>query len=112
VVTVPDLSPNTPAMMVPRGDLAPRGCRPGPTLVIGSSAAFFGVIFALLAYPLSVRRDPSPSTATSSRPIVVRQIVKHRVVTTTLPTPGRSTVTSSRQLTAAPTYAPITTGAS
>jgi len=114
-VTVTDLPPNTPAKTVPRGDLAPRGHRPGPTLVIFSTAALFALIFAFLTYQFSVGRDPSLSTAASSRPIVVRQIVTRRVVSTILPTPGRSTVTSSGQLTAAPTsaaYAPITTGAS
>lgn len=115
VVTVTDLPPNTPVRTVPRCDPAPRGRRPGPALVILSSAALFGVTFAFLAYQLSVGKDPSLSAAAESRPIVMRQVVKRRVITTIVPTPGRSTVTSSGQPVGSPTssgYAPIITSAS
>lgn len=84
--------------------------RPGPALVVWSSVALFAMLFALLTYQLASSQQPPP------RPVLVRQIVKRRVVTTVLPTPGQSTVTSSGgQVTApipSPGPAPVTTGAS
>ena len=67
----------------------PRTRRPGPALVIWSSIALFAMTFAFLTYQLS------SSTTAAPRPVLVRQVVKRRVVTTIVPTPGRSTVTSS-----------------
>jgi hypothetical protein len=87
----------------------PRRRKPGPGLVIWGSVALFAVMFALLTHQLSAAQAPA------SRPVVVRQVVKRRVVTTIVPTPGRSSVTSSGPVTSsAPSteYAPVTTGAS
>lgn len=86
----------------------PRSHRPGPALVIWGSIALFAVIFALLTVQLAASQPPPP------RPVLVRQVVKRRVVTTIVPTPGRSTVTTSGQVTGspAPEYAPVTTSAS
>jgi hypothetical protein len=87
----------------------PRSHRPGPALVIWGSIALFAVIFALLTAQLAASQPPPP------RPVLVRQVVKRRVVTTIVPTPGRSTVTTSGQVTGsapAPEYAPVTTSAS
>jgi hypothetical protein len=85
-----------------------RSRRPGPSLVAWSSIALFGVLFALLTYQLSAGQPPP-------RPVVVRQMVKRRVVTTILPTPGCNRVSSSGAVAGElPTsgYAPVTTSAS
>lgn len=108
-ITVTELPPDTPARPAPRGGPAPRGRRPGPTLVIWSSIALFAAMFAILTYQLSAQ---APS---ASRPVLVRQVVKRRVVTTILPTPGRSSVTSSGAVAGSVSssgYAPVTTSAS
>lgn len=83
--------------------------RPGPALVAWSSIVLFGVLFALLTYQLSAAQSPPP------RPVVLRKVLKRRVVTTYVPTPGRNSVSSSSAIAAessSPSYAPITTGAS
>jgi hypothetical protein len=83
--------------------------RPGPALVVWSSIALFGVLFALLTYQLSASQPAPP------RPVVVRKVLKRRVVTTYVPTPGRNSVSSSGALAterSSPSYAPVTTGAS
>ena len=83
--------------------------RPGPALVAWGSIALFAVLFALLTYQLSASQPPTP------RPVVVRKVLKRRVVTTYLPTPGRNSVSSSGAVaseTSNPGYAPVTTGAS
>ena len=86
----------------------PRTRRPGPGAVILGSIALFAAIFALLTAQLAASQPPP------SRPVLVRQVVKRRVVTTIVPTPGQSTVTSSGQAASSiPTgYAPVTTSAS
>ena len=83
--------------------------RPGPALVLWSSIALFGVLFALLTYQLSASQPAAP------RPVVMRKVLQRRVVTTYVPTPGRNSVSSSGALateSSSPSYAPITTGAS
>jgi heme/copper-type cytochrome/quinol oxidase subunit 3 len=88
----------------------PRTRRPGPAIVVWSSVALFAVLFALLTYQMASSQPQPP------RPVLVRQVVKRRVVTTVVPTPGRSTVTSSGgRVTASipsPGPVPVTTGAS
>jgi hypothetical protein len=77
--------------------------------VIWSSIALFAVMFAFLTSQLSAGQAPAP------RPVVVRQVVKRRVVTTVLPTPGQSSVTASGPVASSISssgYAPVTTGAS
>lgn len=91
----------------PRGAARPR--RPGIGLVIWGSIALFAVLFALLTYQLSAGQAPA------SRPVLVRKVIKRRVLTTFVPTPGRASVTASGQtasVSPSPTYAPVTTGAS
>jgi hypothetical protein len=92
-----------------------RARRPGFALVIWGSVALFAVMFAFLTYQLSSGRDPSLGAAQAPRPVLVRQVVKRRVVTTIVPTPGRSSVSSSGPVASAlsaSAYAPVTTGAS
>jgi hypothetical protein len=69
----------------------------------------FAVLFALFTYQLSASQPPAP------RPVVVRKVLKRRVITTIVPTPGRNTVSSSGGSLAessTPGYAAVTTGAS
>jgi hypothetical protein len=77
--------------------------------VIWGSIALFAVMFALLTYQLSASHPPAP------RPVLVRHVVKRRVITTIVPTAGRSSVTSSGQVassTLSSGYPPVTTSAS
>jgi hypothetical protein len=83
--------------------------RPGPSLVVWSSIVLFAVLFALLTYQLSSSQPPPP------RPVLVRKVLKRRVITTYLPTPGQNSVSSSGAIggeTSSAGYAPVTTGAS
>ena len=86
--------------------------RPGPALVIWSSIALFGVLFALLTYQLASSQPAPP------RPVLVRKVLKRKVVTTIVPTPGRNSVSTSGAVSseggaiAATPATPITTGAS
>jgi hypothetical protein len=78
-------------------------------MVIWSSIALFGVLFALLTYQLAASQPAPP------RPVVVRKVLKRKVVTTIVPTPGRNTVSSSGTVASeggSVAAAPITTGAS
>lgn len=92
-----------------------RNRRPGPGAVLWGSVALFAALFALLTYQLSVGADPSLSGATASaaRPVQVRKVIKRRIVTTVVPTPGANTVTSGPATSS--TYGssePVTTSAS
>jgi hypothetical protein len=108
-----ELLPSTPARTAPRGGPAPRGRRPGPAGVVWGSVALFAALFAFLTYQLSAGKDPSLSGATASRPVLVRKVVKRRVITTVVPTPGKSTVTSGPVSSSyASSGAPVTTSAS
>jgi hypothetical protein len=114
-ITVTEPSPQTPARPDPRGGPAPRGRRPGPALVVWSTIALFAVTFAFLTYQLSIGRDPLLGGAAAPRPVLVRQVIKRRVITTIVPTPGRSSVSSSGSVAgsfSSSGYAPVTTGAS
>jgi hypothetical protein len=79
--------------------------------VIWGSLALFGVLFALLTYQLGSNLG---ATATAPRPTLVRKVVKRKVVTTVVPTPGRATVAAGPVSTSesGAEAAPITTGAS
>jgi hypothetical protein len=63
-----------------------RSRRPGPAAVIWGSVALFAVLFALFTYQLSAPSQPQQ--------VLVRKVVKRRVVTTVVPTPGEATVTA------------------
>lgn len=88
---------------------ARRARRPSPALVVWSSIVLFAALFALLTYQLSASQ-PSPP-----RPQLVRKVVKRRIVTTIVPSPGRNSVTGSGgALAEAPAEeaSPVVTGAS
>jgi hypothetical protein len=82
-----------PAPRRPAG--APRpgaGSRPGAAgTVFWASLALFGVLFALLTYQLS--KGGGPGSTVASRPVQVRKVIKRRVVTTVVPSPGVDRVT-------------------
>lgn len=92
-----------------------RARRPGPATVLWGSIALFAVLFALLTYQLSAGSSSALTGSTASaRPIQVRKVIKRRVVTTIVPTPGPSTVTSGpvTSSVASSGPAPVTTSAS
>ncbi len=86
--------------------------RPSPALVLWGSVALFAVLFAVLTYKLSAASAPAPQQ------VLVRKVIKRRVVTTFVPAPGASTVTSgpvttsSASAVSASGAAPVTTSAS
>jgi len=87
---------------------ARRPRRPGPATVIWGSVALFAALFALFTYQLSVPSQPQQQ-------VLVRKLVKRRVVTTVVPTPGESTVTAGPAVSSTESSAgaaPVTTGAS
>jgi hypothetical protein len=81
-------------------------------MVIWGSVALFAVLFALLTYQMSI------AGGQVSQPVLVRKVVKRRVITTVVPGPGSSSVSSGPVTTSsAPEVssygsAPVTTGAS
>ena len=81
--------------------------RPGPAAVIWGSVVLFAVLFALFTYQLSAPSQPRQQ-------VLVRKVVKRRVVTTIVPTPGQSTVTAGPASSAESTSGilPVTTSAS
>jgi hypothetical protein len=77
--------------------------------VFWGSVVLFAVLFALLTHQLGASQAPAP------RPVVVRKVLKRRVVTTFVPTPGRASVSTSGSPAAASEpaeIAPVTTAAS
>jgi hypothetical protein len=107
--TSPETTVTERAESAARQDAASRRRRPGIGPVIWGSVALFAAMFALLTYQLSSSTPPAP------RPVLVRKVLKRRVVTTVVPTPGRSAVTTSGQVAAAvppSESAPVTTSAS
>jgi hypothetical protein len=76
--------------------------------VIWGSVVLFAVLFALLTSQLAASSPPE------KRPVLVRRVIKRKVVTTVLPTPGRSSVTAESPVGEgeSPSYAPVTTSAS
>jgi hypothetical protein len=68
----------------------PRARRPSAALVVWGSLALFAVLFAVLTYRLSAAQAP----AAPRQKVLVRRVIKRRVVTTVVPTPGASSVSS------------------
>jgi hypothetical protein len=96
-----------------------RARRPRPAPVILGSIALFVAMFTLLTYQLAVGRDPAlgaKAVTPDRRPVVIRRVVKHRIVTTVVPTPGASSVNGAPSaavpVPVAPVPAPIVTSAS
>lgn len=90
----------------------PRAKRPGPAMVVWASIALFAILFAVLTYRLSGAEAPA-----APRPVLVRKVVKRRVVTTVVPSPGATSVssgpvTASAEPVSSYGSAPVTTSAS
>lgn len=68
-----------------------RAKRPPASLVFWASIVLFAALFALLTYRFSAEQSASQATA---RAVQVRKVIKRRVVTTIVPSPGRNTVSS------------------
>ncbi len=117
-------SPVPPSPPVERGaKTAPRSGRPGPGVVISGAIALFAVTFGFLTYQLRSGHDPAlgaQALASQARPVLVRRVIKHKIITRVVPTPGASGTTVSTSgapattstAAVAPAPAPVTTGAS
>jgi hypothetical protein len=68
--------------------------RPGAGAVLWGSIALFAVLFALLTYQLGAGSSIGASATSASRPVQVRKVIKRRIVTTIVPTPGENQVVS------------------
>ncbi|HEU4707651.1 MAG TPA: hypothetical protein VFS64_10725 [Solirubrobacterales bacterium] len=68
-----------------------RSKRPPAILVFWGSILLFAALFAFLTYRFSVEQAASRPTAQA---IQVRKVIKRRVVTTIVPSPGQNTVSS------------------
>jgi hypothetical protein len=64
--------------------------RPRASLVFWGSTLLFAALFAFLTYRFSVEQQ-----APSAQAVQVRKVIKRRVVTTIVPSPGQNTVSSS-----------------
>jgi hypothetical protein len=72
-------------------EAAARSRRPRASLVFWGSVLLFAALFALLTYRFSVEQSANQPTAQA---VQVRKVIKRRVVTTIVPSPGRNTVSS------------------
>jgi hypothetical protein len=92
-------------------------------MVFSGAIALFAVTFGFLTYQLRSGNDPSlgaQALASQPRPVLIRRVIKHRIITRVVPTAGSSGTTvsstaapvSSSSVAAAPAPAPVTTGAS
>jgi hypothetical protein len=88
-----------------------RSKRPPASLVFWGSILLFTALFALLVYRFSVEQAATQPTAQA---LQVRKVIKRRVVTTIVPSPGQNTVSSGPSSSASYSSgaAPVVTGAS
>jgi hypothetical protein len=79
--------------------------------VLWGSLALFAVLFALLTYQLSAAPTGG---STGTGPVAVRKVIKRKVITTIVPTPGKNRVVSSpaTSSTVEAVPEPVTTSAS
>jgi hypothetical protein len=68
--------------------------RPSPAVVLWGSIALFAVLFALLTFQLSGSSSALTGATATSAPIQVRKVIKRRIVTTIVPTPGVNSVSA------------------
>jgi hypothetical protein len=87
--------------------------KPGGAAVFWASLALFGVLFALLTYQLS-KAGAAGGGAVATAPVQLRKVVKRRIVTTVIPSPGVDRVTTGPTTTSGGEIAaePITTSTS
>jgi len=89
---------------------APAG-RPRSARIYWVSVLLFAALFAFLTYTFTAEQAPTP------RPVVqVRKVIKRRVITTIVPTPGQNSVSAGPVSSSSSGYTagaePVTTGAS
>jgi hypothetical protein len=92
-----------------------RPARPGGARVFWVSILLFAALFALLTYRFAVGQDPSLAGATAAAPPVqLRKVIKRRVVTTIVPSPGVNTVSAGAATSSSYSSGaePVVTGAS
>jgi hypothetical protein len=68
-----------------------RSKRPSASLVFWASILLFAALFAFLTYRFAVEQSASRPVAQT---VQVRKVIKRRVVTTIIPSPGQDTVSS------------------
>ncbi len=92
----------------------PRRGRPSAAPVFWVSTLLFAALFAFLVFRFSVGQDPSLAGAAAPRPVEVRKVIKRKVVTTVVPSPGADSVVSGPTSTStlAAASEPVTTSAS
>lgn len=74
---------------------ASRPSRPGGARVFWVSILLFAALFALLTYRFAAGQDPSlRGTTATAQPVQLRKVIKRRVVTTIVPTPGANSVSA------------------
>jgi hypothetical protein len=92
-------------------------------MVFSGTIALFAVTFGFLTYQLRSGNDPSlgaQALASQPRPVLIRRVIKHRIITRVVPTAGAAGTTvssaaapvTSSTVAAPPAPAPVTTGAS
>lgn len=68
-----------------------RSKRPSASLVFWASILLFAALFAFLTYRFAVEQSARRPAAQA---VQVRKVIKRRVVTTIVPSPGQNTVSS------------------
>lgn len=96
------------AMTEPTTAKRPATRRPSSARVYWVSVLLFTALFALLTY-----RFASEQTTPTAPVVQVRKVIKRRVITTIVPTPGKNSV-SAGPVTSSGSYSPgaVVTGAS
>lgn len=90
-------------------EAATRSRRPRAGVVFWGSILLFAALFAFLTYRFSVEQAASRPTAAA---VQVRKVIKRRVVTTIVPTPGQNTVSSGPASSSSYSSGAVVTGAS
>jgi hypothetical protein len=63
--------------------------------VLWGSIVLFAVLFALITHQLTGGSEPAlGGSGASSSPVVVRKVIKRKIVTTVVPTPGANSFSS------------------
>ena len=90
---------------------AARSQRPRASRVFWGSILLFAALFALLVYRFSLEQRAAQPTAQA---VQLRTVIKRRVVTTIIPSPGQNTISSGPVSSASYSSgaAPVTTAAS
>jgi hypothetical protein len=86
-----------------------RAKRPSGRLVFWGSVLLFAALFALLVYRFSAEQQGQAT----AQAVQVRKVIKRRVVTTIVPSPGRNTISAGPASSSSyASGAPVVSGAS